>query len=153
MTLCKQRRNNSSTIRNRALLLLLLSLLAGCASAHSVKVGLKSYPPKPDSYDTPILSNVDLHAAHLTVIGKLFASQEVILSEANAIPGVVEKMKEKSRKLGADAIINLKVMRKLNPITGNYVISGNADAVVITLPRGNVEKEVPILRKPKEYRL
>jgi len=91
--------------------------------------------------------------AHLTVIGKLFASQEVILSEANAIPGVVEMMKKQSRRLGADAIINLKVMRKLNPITGNFVISGNADAVVITLPRGNVEKEIPILRKPNEYRL
>ncbi|MFQ5585366.1 MAG: hypothetical protein ACE5GF_00840 [Thermodesulfobacteriota bacterium] len=138
---------------HRSLFILILCVIAGCASAHSVKVGLKHYPPKPDTYDPPIVSAGDVHAAHLTVIGKLFASREVIISEENAIPGVIRMMKEKAKKLGADAIMNVTLTRDIDKITGNSVISGKADAVVIELPKGNVEKEVPTVRKPKEYHL
>jgi hypothetical protein len=134
-------------------LILTLCLIAGCSYTHSVKVGLKHYPPKPDSYDTPILSPDDVHAAHLTVIGKLFASKEVIISEENAIPGVIEMMKEKSKRLGADAMINVIIIRDVDSFTGSSVISGKADAVAMELPKGNVEKEVPTSRKPKEYQL
>ncbi|MCP3677033.1 MAG: hypothetical protein GY721_05435 [Deltaproteobacteria bacterium] len=138
---------------HRSLLILIVCLIAGCASAHSVKVGLKHYSPKPDTYDTPILSPGDIHTAHLTIIGKLFASRGVIISEENAIPGVIEMLKEKARQLGADAMINVNIIRDVDRITGNTVISGNADAVVIEQPKGNVEKEVPMVRKPKEYQL
>jgi hypothetical protein len=131
---------------HRSLLILILCLIAGCSYTHSVIVGLKHYPPKPDSYDTSILSPDDVHAAHLTVIGKLFASKEVIISEENAIPGVIEMMKEKSKRLGADAMINVIIIRDVDSFTGSSVISGKADAVVMELPKGNVEKEVPTSR-------
>ena len=138
---------------HKGLCVVLLLFTVGCASASSIRIGLKTYPPKPDTYDTPILSPGDAHAAHLTVVGKIFASREVIISEENAIPGVIEMMKDKVRRLGADAMINVEIMRDVDRITGNSVISGKADAVVIKLPKGNVEKEIPMVRKPTEYQL
>lgn len=138
---------------HKGLCVVLLLFTVGCASASSIRIGLKTYPPKSDTYDTPILSPGDVHAAHLTVIGKIFASREVIISTENVISGVIEMMKEKARRLGADAMINVKIVREFDRVTGSYFIKGNADAVVIELPKGNVEKEVPMIRKPKEYQL
>jgi len=114
---------------------------------------LKNYPPKPDSYDTPILSPGDIHAAHLIIIGKIFASREVFLSEESTIPGVIKMLKEKSRSLGADAMVNVELVRKYDMSIGSYVISGTADAVVIERPKGSVEEDMPRVIKPKEYQL
>jgi hypothetical protein len=132
-------------------IILTLVFLSGCSSAYSVKIGFKRYPPKPDTYNMPILSLNDVHNTHITVIGKIFASKEVLIFKESAVPKVVEMMKDQARKLGADAMVNVTITKKIDRISENYIISGKADAVVIKNPRGKTGDETPRLKKPKEY--
>ncbi|MEE8185942.1 MAG: hypothetical protein V3T96_06080 [Thermodesulfobacteriota bacterium] len=133
-------------------IILALTLLSGCSSAYSVKIGFKNYPPKPDTYNVPILSPDDVHNTHITVIGKIYASKELlILFEETVVSMVVKMMEEQARKLGADAMVNLTITKQFDRLLDNYIISGKADAVVFETSRGKAGEGTPKIIKPKEY--
>ncbi len=137
-------------IRKVLFLFAIISLIGGCASASFVRIAPKKYPPKPKDYDIPVFTYHQLPEHSYIVIGKVFATKEIFFTEDGAIAWVVEKLKKKAKEAGADAIVEIKLVKAYNTNIGSFVIKGEADAVILIPLKDKPGEKLPPRKKKKK---
>ncbi len=84
------------------------------------------------------------------VIGKVFATKEIFFTEEGAIAWVVEKLKKKAKEAGADAIVEIKLVKTYNTNIGSFVVKGEADAVILISLKDKPGEKLPPHKKKKK---
>ncbi len=102
---------------------LIIGLLTGCASVKTVQYGEVSGPAKPEDFPIEILDKSDIEHPY-KVIGMVQVRQSYYVS----MEKVVEKLKINARKIGGDALTELK--HSVAPIGDSYHALWTAKVIV-----------------------
>lgn len=107
------------------ILVFITTFLSGCASSivggEAIKLGVTSYPQKAQDYDVALFFPDTPIDRSYSVIGK-------VVSRAWLLEKGLNELKKQGRKIGAEAIINIKYERKFSVdyLQDLYQIQGDA---------------------------
>ncbi len=109
-----------------AVSILALAFLGGCRSDVSyVQLDPTVLSPKPEGYDVPFSYEVPSRAHR--VLGEVKVTSEIKsdFNETSTFDQVMDKMKEQARKVGADAIVDLKTIDASGHEEGRLTMVGS----------------------------
>ena len=122
-------------IKKVIVLCFLLCSLLSCSpsSASFVQYGPTGYPPKPDDYFVPIISEYGQGldpGYYYVVIGIVEANKEAVTVFGKvSLETVFEMLRRKARRGGADALIDIRYQR--GTATGRSVDSVSASGIAV----------------------
>ena len=89
---------------------LLIFLVYGCGASTTkfVRIGDKTYPPKPESSEIMVFNENESPRNEYSVIGMVYTIAEPQISNLSDRE-ILELLKKEARKQGADAMIDVKI--------------------------------------------
>ncbi len=138
-------------IKKTFLLIFTAFFISACSSSSFIKVGNLKYKPKPDNYEMPVLTGKFIKENHYKIIGRVFATKEIFFTEEETVVKVLEMLKKRAKKEGADAIIDAQFSKQFNREIQSFVIKGVADAIVFKMPKKNPGEKLPPKNGPAKH--